>query len=332
VGYLPATHDALLFIAKEEHLFPRDLEVELVDYNSSGDMLRELAAQRIDLEIPGIAAPVNFIAGKHTFTIVGGAAAESAAVVVPESEARGFLRQAASERIKAFRGMKVGTMRQSTGDALFRKALKDAGILQTVDIREYGDPNALMAELRNQFLNAAVLWSPHMSRAEAGDPKMKIVLWLGEVLPHHVCCRQVVHDAFLQTQRQAVVFYLVGIIRAMQFYTNPQNRKRTVDITQKFVKGTPREILEKELYLPDPDHHQQPRTTLSADLNERGIREYVSAMKDTLDLDKPKASLVLSKVDPTVLKEAYQYLGLSTVEALRCVGEGLAHCPFPQPK
>lgn len=332
VGYLPASHDVLLFIAKDNGLFPPELEVELVAYKNSGDILRELAAERIDIGIPGIAAPVNFIAGGHKFTIIGGAAAESAAVVVPVKDAKRFLGKPFPEKIRAFRGLKIGTVRQSTGDALFRKAIRDAGMIDAVDIREYSDPNALLAELRNQYINAAVLWSPHMSRAEAGEPPMKIVLWLGEVLTNHVCCRQVVRDSFMQTQRRAVVLYLAGIIRAMRFYRDPTNRQAIVQTAANWVKGTPPDILEKELFLPDADHNHATRTTLSVDLNQEGIRRYVEAMKDTSGFDRPKVQEILSKVDPTAMRDAYIYLGIPAREAEDCVTNGYDRCPLEKKK
>jgi NitT/TauT family transport system substrate-binding protein len=323
VGYLPATHDILLFIAKDASLFPNSLQVETVPYKNSPDMLRDLAAQRLDLAIPGVAAPLNFISSGHEFTIVGGAAAESAAVVVPLSEARRFEGQSTLQRIKNFKGLRVGTVRQSTGDALFRKALKDAGVLDSVDIREYGDPNALLSELRNQFIDGAVLWSPHMSRAEASVPQMKIVLWLGEVLPHHVCCRQVVRDSFLRTQRKSVVLYLAGIIRAMEFYQSPSHHEQVIGIARHWISGTPDDILEKELFS-DKINKTPPRTTVSVDLDKDGIQNYVDAMKSISGLDSAK---VMAKVDATLMQDAYEYLGLSQSDAAKCTAQGFIGCP-----
>src|SRR4051812_12473582 len=82
VGYLPATHDTLLFIAAEEKFFPANLEVQLIKYTSSPDILNDLRGQKIDVAIPGVAAPVQRIAEGAPFVVVGGAAQESAAVVV----------------------------------------------------------------------------------------------------------------------------------------------------------------------------------------------------------------------------------------------------------
>jgi ABC-type nitrate/sulfonate/bicarbonate transport system substrate-binding protein len=325
IGYLPATHDTLLFIAVEQQLFPPEISVKLTAYKNSADILKDLAAQSLDLGIPGIAAPVNFIASGHPFSIVGGAAAESAAVVVPASQSAKFLAAKGSAKLQLFRGLRVGTVRQSTGDALFRKAIRDAGLEKAVDIREYNDPTALLAELRGQFINAAVLWSPHMSKAEDGQPPMKIVLWMDEVLPSHVCCRQVVHDAFLKQQRTAVVAYLAGIIRAMKFYSDVNNKERVLTIAAKWIPGTSREILEKELYIPDPAHHGHSRTTLSTDLNEDGIKDYVKAMEKTTGLESSKPS-ILDKVDRTAMVSAYKYVGLSDSEAERCVSQGFARC------
>lgn len=325
VGYLPATHDTLLFIAADQQLFPKEITVTLTAYKNSGDILRDVSAQHLDIGVPGIAAPVNFISSGQPLSIVGGAAAESAAVVVPAAQAARFLSKQGAAKVAAFRGLKVGTVRQSTGDALFRKAIRDAGV--AVDVREYSDPNALLQELRSQLIDAAVLWSPHMSRAEEGQPPMKIVMWMDEILPGHVCCRQVVHDGFLASHRTAVEYYLAGIIRAMKFYRNEQNHDRVLAIAEKWIPGTSRGILEKELYVADPGHHDHSRTTLSADLNADGIEKYVRAMEKTTGLAASKPAAIINKVDRMAMIGAYQFLGLTAVEAERCVTQGFDHCP-----
>src|SRR5688572_12054086 len=113
VGYLPATHDSLLFIAKSRNLFPAGLTVELNKYTSSPDILNDLRGEKIDVGIPGVAAPIDFIKGGAPFTIVGGAAEKSAAVVVIPKYAQAFKnpRLTLAEKMGLFKGLVIGSVK-----------------------------------------------------------------------------------------------------------------------------------------------------------------------------------------------------------------------------
>src|ERR1700731_672836 len=226
VGYLPATHDTLLFVAAHEKLFPSNLDVQLVKYTSSPDILNEMRGGRVDVAIPGVAAPIQRIAEGAPFVIVGGAAQESAAVVVnPKQDygtrffERGQLRPL-DGRLQAFANMKVGSVKLSTGDALFRCAMRDRNVPVSID-DSYHNPKDVLLDLKGGRLDAAVLWSPHMTTAEYDG--MPIVFWLNEILHDHVCCRQVVRSDYLAERRDAVVLYLIGLIRAKAVYDAAQN-------------------------------------------------------------------------------------------------------------
>ncbi|MBI2195312.1 MAG: ABC transporter substrate-binding protein [Planctomycetes bacterium] len=85
VGYLPATHDTLLFVAAAEGLVERQgVKVDMREYKNSPDALRALEAGEVDVAIPGIAAPMYRIAAGSDLAIVGGAAWYSAAIVCPK--------------------------------------------------------------------------------------------------------------------------------------------------------------------------------------------------------------------------------------------------------
>jgi len=314
VGYLPATHDSLLFIAMERGFFPPQLTVELAKYSSSPDILNDMRSEKVDLGIPGVAAPINFIAGGAPFKIVGGAAQESAAVVVaPKFQSRfAGPRQSLDSKMKQFAGMRIGSVRQSTGDALFRKAIQDHKV-GSVDLNDsYRDPKVLLSDLLTDKVDGAVLWSPHMTTAEAQG--MPVVLWLGEVLPKHVCCRQVVRARYLAAHEDAVVMYLEGLIRAMAFYNNPKNHDAVMAAVGKYVLNPP-EVLEQELY-------NQRRTKLSVDINAGGIQAYVDAMQTFAHLDSTQLSDVSKSIETAPLYRAYKNLLNDDGLARKAVSQG----------
>ena len=154
---------------------------------------------------------------------------------------------------------------------------------------------------------------------------MRIVMWMSEVLPNHVCCRQVIHDSGLKTKRSTVVSYLAGLIRAMNFYRNPANRTRVLDIAAKWIPTASLSLLAQELF-PNPKTSEAPRTTLSVDLNRAGVVEYINAMRGMQAIDAERERLVLRKIDASLLTDAYQALGLSASDARTCVDQGFDKC------
>lgn len=325
VGYLPATHDTLLFIAVHEKLFAPNLDVQLVKFSSSPDILNELRGGSVDVAIPGIAAPVQRIAEGAPFTIVGGAAQESAAVVVqPKYKAKFFdgdQLRTKDVRMRAFTKMKIGSVKLSTGDALFRCAIMDDKVSVSID-DSYHNPKDVLADLKGGRLDAAVLWSPHMTTAEKDG--MSIVLWLGEILPNHVCCRQVVRQDYLSTNRPAVVLYLAGLIRAKSLYDasqrSPDDEVRVLRAVGEYVL-TPPDDLKKELF------GKQPRTKLSVDLNQPGIEAYLNKMAQEKIIIPAQIEQVKKKIDASLLYDAYRNVGLSKEQAQIATTGGFESLP-----
>lgn len=323
VGYLPATHDTLLFIALREKFFPKNLDVRLVKYSSSPDALNELRAGRVDIAIPGVAAPIQRIADGEPFTIVGGAAQESAAVVVKPAHREKFFEgnklRSLDARVQAFSKMKVGSVKLSTGDALFRCVVMDKQVPVSID-DSYHNPKDVLFDLKGGKLDAAVLWSPHMTTAE--NDGMPIVLWLGEVLPRHVCCRQVVRDDYLSANREALVLYLVGLIKARVLYesaqTSANDRERVLKAVGEYVLN-PVAVLEKELF---SNNGEPPRTKLSVDLNQQGIADYLVKMAQGKIIDDAQIDRVNKRIDSSLLYDAYRRLNLSEEQAKMAVNKG----------
>lgn len=328
VGYLPATHDTLLFIAVHEKLFPPNLDVQLLKYSSSPDILNEMRGGSVDVAIPGVAAPIQRIAEGAPFAIVAGAAQESAAVVTKSDYKAKFFDgdqlRPLNDRIRAFANMKIGSVKLSTGDALFRCAIKDNKVPVSID-DSYHSPKDVLLDLKGGRLDAAVLWSPHMTTAEKDN--MPIVLWLGEVLPNHVCCRQVVRQDYLAGNREAVVLYLGGLIRAKALYDASQksakHKQRVLEAVREYVLVDPKypDVLEKELF------GEEPRTKLSVDLNEHGIAEYLEKMAEERMISPAQVEEVKKGIDGSVLYDAYRKVGLSDDQAQIAMSKGFASVP-----
>jgi NitT/TauT family transport system substrate-binding protein len=324
VGYLPATHDALLFIAKDLNLFDRSkIDVQEKPYDNSVQILSDLKSGILDIGIPGIATPAAEIGGKAPLTIIGGAAAESAALVVQPELLEAMLKaKGANAKIALLRGKKVGAVRGSTGLAVLRQGLAHARMdSKALDLRDYQKPSEIISALLAHDLDAGLLWSPHMTLAE--DKGFKIGMWMTEILPHHVCCRQIARDEFLGNE-QAIAEYLAGLLRAdkklRDARSNPATKSRVMTAVKKYITTLSDKQIEVELF------GTSPRTTVSPDIDKDGVNRYLTAMQTAGLMRKDQCANVEEKIKTVYLEKAYEKLGCSPVTAKNCVTKRSAEC------
>jgi len=325
VGYLPATHDSLLFVAKELNLFDtRYIDVQMKPYDNSVQILSDLKGGNIDIGIPGMATPAMEIGGRAPLTIIGGAAARSAALVAgPEFASRFKGAKTAEEKIRLLRLKTVGAVRGSTGLAILKEGIHRVGLPQKeVDLRDFTKPPDIISALTLGNLDAGLLWSPHMTLAKSRG--LEIVMWMDEVLPNHVCCRQVARDDFL-SQRDAVANYLAGLLKADKILrtarTDSRQKARVFGAVKKYLTTLSDAQLESELF-----DRKRPMTTVSPDLNRSGIDAYLDAMQ-TAGLMRPdQCRTVRDKVKEEYLVLAYQKIGCTPAIARICVDKPAERC------
>jgi NitT/TauT family transport system substrate-binding protein len=324
VGSLPATHDALLFIAKEENLFDRSrIDVQVATYDNSVQILNDLKNGLLDIGIPGIATPAAEIGGRAPLSIVGGAASKSAALVVPKSELETFARaEDPLAKLRLLRGKKVGATRGSTGLAIFRQGLLRAGLDEkALEIREFSKPSEIVSSLVTGGLEAGLLWSPHMTLAE--DRDLGIALWMSDILKDHVCCRQIARDEFLQ-DADATVEYLVGTLKADMLFrrsqSDPKLRSKLMADVRHYLTTLTEKQLERELFGEDP------RTTISPDLDRQGIEDYLKAMETAGLMRGDQCANVREKIRPDFMQAAYRRLGCKAPIDRNCVDKRAAEC------
>jgi NitT/TauT family transport system substrate-binding protein len=304
VGYLPATHDLLFFIAMERGFFKEEgLEVEAFQFAASGPALSALKAKQLDVAIPGVAAPIFFISQGNPFTMVGGAAWYSAGVVVKKERAGEF------KSLKDFKGKTVATVRLATGDATWRWGLNQVGMdwKKDVNIQEFKSPGDAVSALEAGRVDAAVLWSPHMSLAEKRE--MKLIMWTKDIYPHP-CCRQVFHDDYIKEHPDGVVKYLKALIRANIFYKDPKNGKEILALGKKYLGELGDDVLKKEWLEIEPAL-KDTRTAVSPAIGSEEVKKYAQMMSDIGYIDQAGADRAKARVDNSFLIKAYLELGLA---------------------
>lgn len=340
VGYIPATHDALLFIAKEEQFFEQYyLSVTISSYINSPKALEALGSEEIDIAIPGIAAPLYKIASGASLRIIGGEAWYSAGIVakrdlMPKEGAKG------KALLEPFKGKRIATIMQSTGDAILRGKIKEFGLDGEIDIRIYLDPKRAKNALMNGEVDAAMLWSPYMSQAEHEDDEMSVVVWAYQ-LQKHPCCRQVIMAQTQNNKREALVRYMSGIVEAKNFMSLRKNNKIVLEHVKKYVIGIDDEILKEELFNDPPLHKKRTkvfpnnskelfndppkRTEVSPNNSPEEIYAYAKMMEKATLIAPQSVTRIEKSVDTDILAEAYQrvYEYMPKKIADKCAKKGL---------
>ncbi|MGE5623842.1 MAG: ABC transporter substrate-binding protein [Methanocella sp.] len=252
IGHLPIPGQILHFIAQAKGYFSDEgLDVELTPITSSTNIFNALKAGKLEAAAGGTAAPLIFIANGAPFTIVGGLMGEGTALLVKPADAAKY------KNLAAFKGKKIATVRLSTGDVLFRGALKRAGIDPEKDVQflEFKSAVESIAALDSGKVDAAVSWPPYSESSEVRKSSV-VSIWSGAVAPHHTCCRLVVRDDFLKENPDAVVRLLKAYVKAAKFFT--QKPEESVQLASQYLKLDaalirPTLITEKSSYVtPDP--------------------------------------------------------------------------------
>lgn len=328
VAYLPATHDTLLFIAKEKKFFEEyGLNVEIGEYSNSPKTLNALESGEVDIAIPGIASPLYRIASGAPLKIFGGEAWYSAGIVAK----RDLMPKVGVEGkalLEPLKGKRIATITQSTGDAILRGKVIEFGLNNDIDIRDYSTPQKAINVLISGEVDAAMLWSPHMSLTEEKYKQTKIVVWTYQLMDHP-CCRQVVTNKTYNNRREALIRYMSGIVKAKDFMAHSANDNKVLETVfnpaKKHIYNISDDILKKELFNINNDEEHK-RTEVCPNNSPEQIEAYADMMAKAGLISEKSVSRIKESVDTDILTEAYQrvYYPKMTEEVARaCAKSGL---------
>lgn len=333
VAYLPATHDSLLFVALDQKLFDHyGLNVDAKSFPNSPAALDVLQAGEVDLAIPGIAAPIYRIGGGADLQIVGGEAWYSAAVVASSEMAAAAAGKKPAEVLAGLEGKTVGTVVASTGDSILRAAINRAGLDGRISIKEYKAPPHLVQAVKAREVDAAMLWSPHMSRA-VDDSKgaLRILLWTSQ-LQDHPCCRQIVTGTGVAGKREEITRYLCGIVAAKRFMLDLDNKEQVVAAVKRYDPATPEAVIRKELYRVARSSGVGHRyTEVAPGMSRPGVTNYLDMMKDAKQITQATKEKVLKDhFKAELLATAYRrvYPGLTEQQAAELADGGMDVPPY----
>lgn len=276
VGHLPVTGHAKLFVAKERGFFEAEgLDVELIPYSNSADGLAAVKASKLDVGVFGTVAPLVYMAAGIDVRIIGGIMGEDAYLIaLPE--------KAATIGTPAdLRGMTVATVRLSSGNAVLRGALRQAGLSwkSDLDLTELSSPEAVMRAVEMGQADAGLIWGPHdLTAVERG---MELVMATADLFPGHPCCRIVVMADRFAAKKEVWRGFLRAILLAERFTQSPENREQTISDISKYI-DLGRTHIEKSFF--------HGRLDQASDPNTEGVRKIWNIMRDS--------EFIVSDLDP----------------------------------
>ncbi|QXE91411.1 ABC transporter substrate-binding protein [Geomonas subterranea] len=254
VGYVPEPAHGLYFVAKEKGFFKDEgVDVDLYQFGSAAEGMAALKADKLDVGTFGTTAPLVFISKGSEFTFIGGMMIGGQAIITrPER-----LAELSGKDLKVYKGKKIGLVKLSTGDVIFKGALKRAGIDYKKDVNfvEFGSVAAVVEAVKKGAVDAGLVFPPHFSLAEKNHG-LKVAHYIEEFYPDYTCCRIVAPTAQVKANPDTYRRFLAALIRAYRFYkTNPDE---TVKIYTRALK-IDEDIIRNETYVkrvaesnPDP--------------------------------------------------------------------------------
>ena len=289
VGYLAEPAHGLHFIAKEKGFFAEEgIDASMFQFATTAEGCSAVKAKKLDVGTFGTAAPLLFIAQGTDFTIFGGMMIGGQAIIVKPENADKF------KDLSNFKGKKVGLGKLSTGDVIFRGALKKAGIdpYKDLQIVEFGGQSAVVEAVRKGAVDAGIVFSPHFSLAKQ---KYGLVVsnYIADFQPGYTCCRLIANTPDVKQKRDVYRRYLIAEIRAYKFYR--ENPEETVKIFAKALK------LDEDLI--KADTYTNKTFESNPDPLKKGTLDFWNTMKEIDYL--PKTDEDINKhIDTTIYREA----------------------------
>jgi NitT/TauT family transport system substrate-binding protein len=255
-GYLPVTGQAKWFLAKELGFFAEEgIDLELVEFTNSADGLAALRSGKLDVAPFGTTAPLVHISKGADLRIIGGTMGGDVALVVKQGSP--------IRKLDQFKGKRIATVRLSTGDAVLRGALKQAGVdwRKDLELIELKSPAAVAEAVKTDKADIGVTWGPHDQRV--GEFGLEIIARGGDFQPGHPCCRVIATDEGLKKKlaedKDIWKHFFRAFLKAQKFAFAPGNREKTIDIISKYVK-LDKALLEKAYYSPNLEQKSDPNT------------------------------------------------------------------------
>ncbi len=180
------------------------------------------------------------------------------------------------------KGKKVGINAfGSAVDLALRVKLKKDGIDPRKDLTivEVAFPNQASA-IREKRIDCGILILPFMN-TEIGKGDLRSLFTGGDAFGPYSVIFQVVTNEFLKKNPDAVRSFLADYVRGLQWFYDPANRKRAVELTAAFTKS-PADVLDS-YFMTEKDYYRDRNACVSV----KSIQTPIDAMHNEGFIDRP---------------------------------------------
>lgn len=254
VGYVAEPAHGLYYVAKDKGYFKEEgVNVDLFQFGSAAEGVNALNANKLDVGTFGTTAPLVFITKGADLTFFGGMMIGGQALITKPERLNEFKGKEPS----VYKGKKIGIVKLSTGDVIFKGALLKAGVNWKNDVTfvELGSPGAITEAVNKGLVDAGLLWPPNFSIAEK-NYGLTVSHYIEEFYPKYTCCRIIAHTSHFNQNKDTYKKFLIALIRAYKFYS--EKPEETVKIYASNLK-IDENIVRNETYVnkvaesnPDP--------------------------------------------------------------------------------
>src|SRR5262249_34964188 len=136
------------------------------------------------------------------------------------------------------------------------------------------------AALREKRIDCGILILPFMA-TEIRKNDLRALFNGGDAFGPYSVIFQVVTNSFLKSNQAAVKAYLADYVRGLQWFSDPANRKKALEITAEFTKS-PAEVLDS-YFMTQGDYYRDRNGCVSA----KTIQTPIDAMHSEGLIEKP---------------------------------------------
>lgn len=292
-GYMPATGDALIFIAQENGYFKEQgLNVHLYQFQLANDEINAMLSNKLDVVAGGVGQPLSFINNGKDLEVIGGIMGGDSAVITKTNETANELRN----NSKNYEGKTIATVKMSTPDVVIKGALQDEGVNLTkvtfVDLKTPGD---VITAVKTGKADAGFVWPNYQYTAQ--EQGLVIAKFSDEYVPNHPCCRVTTTQTEVKNNREKWVKYEKALIESYNYYKT--NQDGSAAIVGKYVKMDQASI-KTALY----DGH----LSLVPDPNRKGTSNYWNLIAKVGYVQASPSVNLDEHIDTTIYKEALDEL------------------------
>ena len=310
IGYLPSPGHLLYFLAKEEGFFEEEgINAELVLFNENNSELAAMESGKIDVGAYGSSELVSYMSEGHKISLFAGAMKTGHGIIVKERIVKGIPKSEWS--IKLLAGKKIGVEGIGSGHIVIREALKKLGLDKDTEFVMFNDGSDVYASLKNDEIDAAVLYAPYRILAE--NEGYTILANSGDVegFDNHVCCRQAILTDKLKAEPETYKHFIRALIKAYKFYKTNESQSikdiaKYVDVDEDLLLADTYKY-DNEIANPDPDLKRM--DVFYDSLVDLGfVKEFDIKPNYTAALyEQALNELVKENANDAVYKELYQY-------------------------